>query len=411
MLAIFARRIGAAFTLGPYILAASAQSLPDPQWSLVEPDYGARALALSPDGELIATAGASPHLAIKLWRTADASLVANLEGHTNGITGLAFSPDGTVLASIGRDEVIRLWSLAEESEFATLPNAGGRFHPYGRVAFSPDGTLIAGSSTEVKTLGIWRASDRSLLHELEAHEGGVNTVAFSPNGQLLAAGGGYRGLDTSAKIYDPATGELIKTLETSNTYGIEQVLFSPNGRILAIGTSHLTNFEGQVELWDTETWQLLHRLPSHGYLLAFSPDGNVLISVIYLTAAGARNQVDFWNTQTGARLASFSAPSPEFGVLRGMEVHPDGSRLILAGELYDGTLWTTHLKVIPMPLFLLLASHPEPGFIRFESTAPSAVLQVKTNLDSDWLDVEPINNGITFPSTHPAAFFRTKVPE
>ena len=161
-------------------------------WSVSEPGHRILSTALSPDGAIVSSGGSQDN-AIRLWRTSDGSLIRTLIGHADGVIGMATSPDGTMLASVSRDETLKLWRLADGAVVRTITNVVSPYSVYGPVAFSPDGSLLATSLSGTNNLGLWRLSDGSLLHALKANGGGVNSVAFSSDGTLLASAGGFRG--------------------------------------------------------------------------------------------------------------------------------------------------------------------------------------------------------------------------
>ena len=251
-------------------------------WSVVMTNQSSTTAALSRDGQWIASAGhQNIGNQIEIRRGTDGSWVKTLPGHDGMILTLEFSADGTVLASSGRDEQLKLWSVPGGTLIGAIANVtSAQSGQGGAIAFSPDDSLLASTlKTAPTNLAMWHMRKEPLpkpefFHSLAGHTNGVNAIDFSPDGKLMATGGGFRGQDLRVQIWDPLTGELIKTLQTSNTYGIDDVRFSPDGKILATGTDALGNFGGSVELWDTTDWSLLRRLPGKGFQLAFSPMEN-----------------------------------------------------------------------------------------------------------------------------------------
>ena len=120
------------------------------------------------------------------------------------------------------------------------------------VAFSPDGRLLATASHD-KTARLWDPATGDHLRTLTGHTGSVWGVAFSPDGRLLATAGG----DGTARLWDPATGEHLRTL-TGHDRSVWGVAFSPDGRLLATA-SH----DGTVRLWDPATGERLRTLTGH----------------------------------------------------------------------------------------------------------------------------------------------------
>ena len=208
----------------------------NPQWQLPEDSiarYGKgwiAGLQYSPNGDRLAVATA---IGIWLYDTETLQEVDLLTGQTAiyenatySPSSMAYSPDGTILASGGWDRAIRLWDTAtgEDIKILTGHRSGVR-----SLAFSPDGKILASGSYD-DTVRLWDVDTGETLHTLAEHTDRVNNVAFSPNGDIVASGG----WDQTVRLWDVATGELIRTI-TGHTSLVRAVAFSPDGDMVASG--------------------------------------------------------------------------------------------------------------------------------------------------------------------------------
>ena len=110
-----------------------------------------------------------------------------LEGHTDRVLSVAFSPEGQMLASGSWDETVKLWRVSDGQQLRTLGEDTPSYGFVCNVAFSPDGQMLASVACPLgggRILSVWRVSDGSLLH---THRSSVPSVAFSPDGQTLVS--------------------------------------------------------------------------------------------------------------------------------------------------------------------------------------------------------------------------------
>jgi WD40 repeat protein len=220
----------------------------------------------------------------------------------------------------------------------TLSGHGGEFHG---ISFSPDGTRLA-TSGEDNTVRIWDVSRGQELRTLTGHEAGENNyhiaslipgvlaVAYSPDGKVLAS----VGEDGTARIWDPESGELLRTLIIHpQRHGGCSLAFSPDGALLAA----VTDLHGPgpelgalLKVWDVETWReiLSVDLPDRSDGLAFSPDGAQLVTT------GFGGYVIVWDPITGQRL--YALTSADTDELCDAAFSPDGSRLVVSGPVGAG---------------------------------------------------------------------------
>jgi eukaryotic-like serine/threonine-protein kinase len=259
--------------------------------------------------------------------------------HNNKVYALAFSPDDRLLATASSESVndnkdfvseVKLWDAQTGALKQTLPEESGGVLS---VAFSPDGRLIAtatGSASGEKKLGnveVWDAHTGALKWSRVGHTAYATSVAFSPDGRLVASGG----WDHEVKFWDASDGALKRTLRGDGK--VYAVAFSPDGRTLA-STNQQT-----VQLWDVETGQSRQSLAGHTYpvdAVVFSLDGQMVAS------ANMGGNIRIWSTQTSALKQTLKGQN-DFVV--SLSFSPDGK--LLASGSYDSTvvLWNTQTGV------------------------------------------------------------------
>jgi WD40 repeat protein len=182
------------------------------------------------------------------------------------------------------------------------------------VAFSPDGRLLASGDWD-KTIKLWDVATGSLVRTLKGHTGGVNSVAFSPDGRLLASGSG----DGTIKLWDVATGSLVRTL-SGHTNNVNSVAFSPDGRLLASGSDDNT-----IKLWEVASGSEVRTLTGHTgdvTSVAFRPDGRLL-------ASGSWDKtIKLWEVASGSLVRTLTGHT---GGVNSVAFSPDG-RLLASGS-------------------------------------------------------------------------------
>jgi len=194
---------------------------------------GVRGVAFSPDGRLLAAASEAD--TARMWDLATGDCLHVLTGHTNWVWSVAFSLDGRLIATASNDKTARIWDTATGDCLRTLTGHTSGFFEVRRAAFSPDGRQIATACGDDKTARVWDSATGDCLRTLTGHTDAVNSVAFSPHGQLLATASN----DKTARIWDTATGDCLRTL-TGHTDAVNSVAFSPHGQLLATASNDKT---------------------------------------------------------------------------------------------------------------------------------------------------------------------------
>jgi len=266
-------------------------------------------VAFSPDGTILASG--SEDRTIKLWDVKTGTEILTLTWHDKPISSVAFSPDGTILASGSWDGAIKLWDVKTGTEILTL----GHDKSISSVAFSPDGTILAAGLGDytIKQVKLWNVKTGTEIGTLIGDRGGsVTSVVFSPDGTILAAGSA----DHTIKLWNVKTGTQIGTLTGHDRY-ISSVAFSPDGTMLASGS-----WDHTIKLWDVKTGIKI-RTTRHWNSVSsvtFSPDGTILVS------SGSSNEtINFWDVKTGTQIGTLTGHKGT--TVYSLEFNPDGTIL------------------------------------------------------------------------------------
>jgi WD40 repeat protein len=214
--------------------------------------------------------------------------------------------------------------------------------PVSSVRFSPDGKLLAvGSYRQVRLIepvrrgdltekpGSAQTPEEHVIATLSGHADYVRSLAFSPDGRLLAAAGGPCQRGGEIKIWDVASHALVRTMQGHKDC-IYSVAWSPDGKLLASGS-----YDKTIKLWNPATGTELKTLQDHidaVFAVAFSPDGKRLAS------ASQDRTVKIWDVATGQRLFTLSDASDG---LTGLAYSPSGDEIAAAG--YDKTIYVWRL--------------------------------------------------------------------
>jgi hypothetical protein len=317
---------GTATAVAEEATQVAAQNLPEPEpveetLSLPQTLYGHTGpivgLAFSPDGAIMATGDISDTLI--LWQLSGSEVESIGSGTDFGgqVLSIAFSPDSSTLAAGSSDNRVHLWNMVNGSSLGEIYAHNA---PVRSVAFSPDSTLLATGSQD-KTASIWTV-EGVLLHTFD-HKEMVNSVAFSPDGLLLATA------SYDVRIWDVQSGDLLAVL-AEHKGGVAAVAFSPDG-----GRLVSASWDKTLHLWSGSVgdWSTLAVLEGHTdqvYGVAFSPDGD------WLASASKDHTVKVWDGYTGVLTKTWTGHTDS---ARNVAFSPYGRLLVSVGKDHTVRLW------------------------------------------------------------------------
>jgi WD40 repeat protein/DNA-binding SARP family transcriptional activator len=260
----------------------------------------------------------------RIWDAVSGKELMQLGGFTanTGAVQPSYSPDGKLIAAGNGEDKILVWDAQTGEQRTTLVG----FQGWARhIAFSPDGTRLASANDNdgtkaskiVGTVTVWDLDSAKALLTMQVSPHGTTSVAYSPDGKYLLTGD----WDANGIIWDANTGNKLFTLPEQSW--VTAVSFSPDGELVATGC-----FNGIVTLWNALTGKKLLTLKGHsGWVNAvpFSPDGKLIATVANDGTARV------WDVATGENLLTLPVDTQGVG---GVSFSPDGKRLAVGG--YSG---------------------------------------------------------------------------
>ncbi len=285
---------------------------------------GADFAAWAPDATRFATASRTA----VIWNAETLRPVSPPLRHKGTLIHCAFSPNSKLLATSGRDSVVRLWDAQTGGPInPPLLHSGEAL----KINFSPDSRRLATACID-GSVRVWSVPDGKLLLGPLHHSGICWVAAFSPDARWLVSASS----DSTAQLWDASTGQPVLP-PFWHEGPVLWASFSPDGRAIATGTEF-----GTARVWDSATGQLLcepmHQ-PGKIWFIKWSPNGRFLATTCNDGAARV------WDSRTGHLVAE---PFVHQGEVRRAEFSPDSRRLVTAS--YDGTVKVWDLAFLRPPL-------------------------------------------------------------
>lgn len=309
---------------------------------------------------------------IRSW-DASGQYVRGWEAHQFAVSALAYSPDGQRLLSGGQDGQVVLW---QENQALRRIDIG---HPVLALAAASQTLLVGDDSGYAQFFDL---ATGKRLRVIEPPAAAVSSLAYSPNGQMLASGGA----DKTIRLWQ--SGKLVRTL-VGHTLEVEALRFSPDGQTLASGSR-----DGEVRVWRISDGQLLRRLGQHeNGVSGLAFRGEVLVT------AGRDEVLKFWNWKTGQLIRDFRAHQDDIDALA---FSPDGRWLATAGADRKIRIWS--------PQGQLLRTFPEDPVNPLsppEPIQPGAIYDLAWSPDSKTLATSSHDNAVRLWNPQTGALLRS----
>ncbi|MCQ3974873.1 MAG: hypothetical protein DPW09_15640 [Anaerolineae bacterium] len=351
--------------------------------------YGSvETVIFSPDGKWLASGAGGYDNSARVWEIATGKEVARMK-HEGSVQALAFSPDSKWLTTGSLDNTARIWDIVTGEEISRMIHEGlpqGRFtrfinsnslagstirdSPEGgvpTVAFSPNGKWLATGSWD-NTARIWEASTGQEVTYL-SHEEVVRNLEFSPDGQwLMTTSGVITDLLPAERLWEVSTGQEMFWQAYSDDSG-RDVIFSPNGKWMA------KKWVNTVWVWESRTKRKIAQLVHENYLetTQFSPDEK------WLATANADNIVVLWdllNEKETARLV-------QEGKVKRLLFTPNGRWLIT--DSGNGSVWVSE---VPSGQVVARISYKGDAYF-----SPNYEWLVTKGTEDSWVEVWKIPTG------------------
>ena len=297
-------------------------------------------VAFSPDGTRVATIvvgiakGGDPD-PVSIWEAATGRWLATFPGRREELEGVTFAPDGQSLY-VSSTTGVRLWQIGPRDGAEDAQPAGHKDEAWS-LSFSPDGRFLATGSDDSEpdpTIKLWETGTGRLIRAWPGGHGTVAALAFSPEGRFLASA--HLASGDNVHIWDALGGAKLTTLQ-GHTDRVRTLAFARDGKSLATAGS-----DGTIRLWDVASWSLRSVLRGHAdtvHAVAYSPDDRILAS------ASNDGDVRLWDLRPGEDNESPPRVLHNRANLMAVAFARDGKTLAVADDIGSVTIWDLDRRV------------------------------------------------------------------
>lgn len=267
---------------------------------------------------------------VRIWDAEIGEELVTFKGHTEGVNSAVFSPDGNYIISTSDDKTVRIWYVGHRDEYRALSKE--KFIGTGKtVIFSHDGKRIISISYSddcANIIQIWDAETRQEMKRLIGHEGTINSIALSRDGQYVASASS----DMTIRIWSIETGKTIKQIK-GHEDSVYAVAYSPDGKYLVSASSDET-----IRIWDASTGIEIKRIESdEEYIpsITFSPDGKCIAAALFMW-------IQVWDVASGEKRNKIDEDS----IVKHITYSHDGQYLVAASNNETIRLWNASTGIL-----------------------------------------------------------------
>jgi WD40 repeat protein len=291
---------------------------------------GVSTVAITPDGKKIVSGSADN--TIRVWDLDSGKEIKKLEGYADWVTLLAITPDGKKIVSGSADNTIRVWDLDSGKEIKKLEGSSSVYS----LAITPDNKIVSTGDWNDKTIRIWDLeNDGREIKKLEGHTSDIDSLAITPDGKKIVSGSA----DKRIRVWDVETGKEIKTLE-GHMDGVSTVAITPDGKKIVSARDDI------IRVWDLESGNEITEVqvptpiydnlpafidpPPASAVVAITPDGKKIVS------GSADKRIRVWDVETGKEIKTLEGHMDGVSTVA---ITPDGKKIVSGSWDFTIRVW------------------------------------------------------------------------